>query len=78
MFCIVLLLAAQTLTPAQLVLPCRCTWEDPYGGTCADTFELSPCGGTLTQHTDMAIRARGGERSQYKTVYRRRAGGGAA
>ena len=63
------------------MLPCRCTWEDPYGGTSNDTFELSPCGGTLTQHSDMVIRA-SGERTQYKTVYRRRhgqqQGGGAA
>jgi hypothetical protein len=47
-------------------LPSRsCTWEDPYGGDCTDTFELSPDGGTLTQHTDMSIRG-SGRRTQYK------------
>jgi hypothetical protein len=46
--------------------PCIiCTWEDPYGGDCTDTFELSPDGGTLTQHTDMSIRG-SGRRTQYK------------
>ncbi|KAK9808804.1 hypothetical protein WJX72_004024 [[Myrmecia] bisecta] len=45
-------------------------WENPYGGECADTFELSQDGRTLTQWTDMLIRD-SQRRCQYKTVYHR-------
>ena len=47
----------------------RCTFDDPYGGQCSDTFELGAGGDTLTQHTDMTINGRG--RTQYRTVYNR-------
>lgn len=51
--------------------PCIvCSWEDPYGGDCTDTFELSTSGDTLMQHTDMSIRSNG-RRTQYKTVFQR-------
>lgn len=47
------------------VAPRRCTWEDPYGGECTDTFVLSECGGVLTQFTSMSIRS-SGRSTQYK------------
>lgn len=53
------------ITSPVLAAACRCEWEDPYGGQCTDTFELSPCGTTLTQHTDMTIRS-SGRRTQYR------------
>ena len=45
--------------------PCRASWGEPYGGDCDDTFQLSPDGNTLTQHTDMVQRSTG-LRTQYK------------
>lgn len=46
-------------------LPRSCTWDNPYGGQCWDTFELSPDGGRLTQHTEMTIRD-SGRSTRYK------------
>eukprot|EP00891_Asterochloris_glomerata_P008731 jgi/Astpho2/8731/Aster-x1541 len=51
--------------------PCiQVRWENPFGGTCADTFELSSDNSTLTQHTDMVI-ADTGQQVKYKTVYKK-------
>ena len=36
-----------------------CTWGEPHGGDCTDTFSLSEDGGTVTQWTEMAIRGTG-------------------
>lgn len=38
---------AHVLRHAAHPAPCSCTWGDPYGGECTDTFELA--GDTLTQ-----------------------------
>ncbi|PSC68224.1 poly-glutamine tract-binding [Micractinium conductrix] len=46
------------------------TWGEPYGGECRDTFELSPDGQVLTQHTEMSI-ASSGRFTTYKTVFNR-------
>lgn len=45
-------------------------WDDPYGGTCSDVFEVSPDGRVLTVHTDMYITNKQ-LRCQYKSVYKR-------
>ena len=47
------------------VLPHRVRWENPFGGTCDDTFELSSDNSTLTQHTDMVM-ADTGQQVKYK------------
>ncbi|KAL4855955.1 hypothetical protein ACK3TF_003712 [Chlorella vulgaris] len=51
--------------------PCiTASWQDPFGGDCTDTFELSADGSTLTQYTDMTIRS-SGRHAAYKTVFHR-------
>lgn len=47
-----------------------CTWQDPYGGECCDTFVLSEDGQRLTQITDMSVHG-SGRRTVYRTVYSR-------
>lgn len=45
-----------------------CTWSDPYGGRCSDTFNLSEDGHTLIQVTDMEVHT-SGRRTQFRQVW---------
>lgn len=49
------------LPPPSIQPSCSCSWGDPYGGQCTDTFVLQ--GDTLTQVTDMSA---GGRHTQYR------------
>ena len=40
---------------AMVSLRCSVEWDDPHGGVCDDTFELSDGGQTLTQATKMKM-----------------------
>ncbi|DBA95199.1 TPA: hypothetical protein ACH3X3_013101 [Trebouxia sp. C0006] len=44
-------------------------WDDPFGGTCQDTFCISDDGQQLTQVTEMVMNT--GRLCNYRTVYRR-------
>ncbi|KAL4425760.1 hypothetical protein ABPG75_009776 [Micractinium tetrahymenae] len=51
--------------------PCiQVEWGEPFAGRGTDTFELSPDGSTLTQHTVMEGTV-SGEQVKYKTIYYR-------
>ena len=52
---------ALQLSPATSLplLCCSVRWGEPYAGEGSDTFELSPDGTTLTQHTEMVSAATG-------------------
>lgn len=38
------------------LLRCSVEWDNPHGGVCDDTFELSEDGSQLVQGTNMVIR----------------------
>lgn len=42
----------------------RVRWDDPFGGTCQDTFDMSEDGQKLTQVTEMVMKT--GEICNYK------------